>query len=199
MKRFETIFIVVFAILLTGCSQKKNSGDIITQKVEAPKLQAPIRMQEYKQSEKVEWMGKEYQVEITRVADDSLRMVKDETGQQFVDNRIELKVLGKDGKVFFAKRFTKAAFEPYLNEDYRRTGILEGFVFSKVEDRELEFAASISHPQTDEYIPLVVKVNNLRRITIQLDTKMDTAAEDERVNEDQRANGDEQTNEDEDI
>lgn len=185
MKRFETIFIIVFVILLTGCSQKKSTGDIITQKVEAPKPQAPIRMQEYKQSEEVEWMGKKYQVEITRVADDSLRMVTDETGQQFVDNRIVLKVLRTDGSVFLTKRFTKAAFEPYLNEDYRRTGILEGFVYAKVEDRELEFAASISHPQTDEYIPLVVKVNHQGKINIQLDTKMDTAAEDERTNEDE--------------
>ena len=199
MKRFETIIIVVFAILLTGCSQKKSSGDIITQKVDAPKPQAPIRMQEYKQSEKVEWMGKEYQVEITRVADDSLRMVKDEIGQLFVDNRIELKVLRKDGSVFLSKRFTKAAFEPYLNEDYRRTGILEGFVYAKVEGQDLEFAASISHPQTDEYIPLVVKVDHVGRISIQLDTKMDTSAEDEQTSEDGRPNEDERTNEDEDI
>ena len=178
MKRFETIIIVVFAILLTGCSQKKSSGDIITQKVDAPT---------------------EYQVEITRVADDSLRMVKDEIGQLFVDNRIELKVLRKDGSVFLAKRFTKAAFEPYLNEDYRRTGILEGFVYAKVEGQDLEFAASISHPQTDEYIPFVVKVNHVGRISIQLDTKMDTAAEDEQTSEDGRPNEDERTNEDEDI
>ena len=97
-----------------------------------------------------------------------------ENGQKFVDNRISVKVARSDGSVFFSRTFTKAAFESYLNNDYRQTGILEGLVYDKAEGNNLFFAASVSHPQTDEYIPFVVSLSNLGDIGIRLDTDLDT-------------------------
>ena len=111
---------------MAGCGKKKQAEDIIVPKVEVTKPQGPIRMQEYKQTKDINWLGRPYQVEVLRVPDDSLRMVKDEYGQQFVDNRITLRILRSDGSTFFNRSFTKAAFENYLDDDYRRTGILEG-------------------------------------------------------------------------
>jgi hypothetical protein len=157
-----------------GLFPKEKGDDIIATKPEVVKPQAPIRMQEYKQTTDVAWLGKNYQVEVHRVADDSLKMVKDENGQKFVDNRISVKVMRSDGSVFFSRSFTKAAFESYLNNDYRQTGVLEGLVYDKVEGNNLFFAASVSHPQTDEYIPLVVSVSNFGEVGIRLDTDLDT-------------------------
>ena len=174
MKRLYQILPLAALLLLTGCSQKKKSDDIIATKPEVVKPQAPIRMQEYKQTTDVAWLGKNYQVEVHRVADDSLKMVKDENGQKFVDNRLSVKVMRSDGSVFFSRSFTKAAFESYLNNDYRQTGVLEGLVYDKVEGNNLFFAASVSHPQTDEYIPLVVSVSNFGEVGIRLDTDLDT-------------------------
>ena len=174
MKRLYQILPLAALLLLTGCSQKKKSDDIIATKPEVVKPQAPIRMQEYKQTTDVAWLGKNYQVEVHRVADDSLKMVKDENGQKFVDNRISVKEMRSDGSVFFSRSFTKAAFESYLNNDYRQTGVLEGLVYDKVEGNNLFFAASVSHPQTDEYIPLVVSVSNFGEVGIRLDTDLDT-------------------------
>lgn len=174
MKRLYQILPLAALLLLMGCSQKKKSDDIIATKPEVVKPQAPIRMQEYKQTTDVAWLGKNYQVEVHRVADDSLKMVKDENGQKFVDNRISVKVMRSDGSVFFSRSFTKAAFESYLNNDYRQTGVLEGLVYDKVEGNNLFFAASVSHPQTDEYIPLVVSVSNFGEVGIRLDTDLDT-------------------------
>ena len=68
------------ATMLTGCKQKKQSQDIIVRKTETPKPQAPIRMQDYNQVKDIQWLDRAYQVDIRRTADDSLRMVKDETG-----------------------------------------------------------------------------------------------------------------------
>ena len=174
MKRLFQILPLAAMLLLAGCSQKKKSEDIIAPKPEVVKPQAPIRMQEYKQTTDVVWLGRNYQVEVCRVADDSLKMVKDENGQKFVDNRITVKVMRADGSVFFNRSFTKAAFEAYLNNDYRQTGILEGLVYDKAEGNNLFFAASVSHPQTDEYIPLVVSLNNMGEVGIRLDTDLDT-------------------------
>lgn len=177
-----TLSIVLGTTMLAGCKQKKQSEDIIVRKTEAPKPQAPIRMQEYNQIKDIHWLDREYQVNIRRTADDSLRMVKDETGQKFVDNRIRLQVIRQDGSVFFSQSFTKATFSEYLDDDYRQTGILEGLVFDRVEGNYLLFAGSVSHPQTDEYIPMVIKVSNFGDVAISRDTQMDTNGSEEEQN-----------------
>lgn len=160
-------------LITTSCGKKKQHDDIIVQETEVPQPQAPIRMQDYKDVKDVQWLGKQYQVEVTRTACDSLAMVKDETGQQFVDNRIVLKVIRQDGTVFCTKTFTKSAFNACLDDDYRKTGILEGFVFDKAEGNQLFFAASVCHPQTDEYIPMVVTLSNFAEVGISKDQQME--------------------------
>jgi len=173
MNKKIIIALIAVPLLLTSCGKKKQHDDIIVQETEAPKPQAPIRMQDYRQTTDVQWLGKQYQVEVSRTACDSLAMVKDESGQQFVDNRIVLKVIRQDGSVFCTKTFTKAAFTGCLDDDYRKTGILEGFVFDKAEGNQLFFAASVSHPQTDEYIPLVVTISNFSEVSISKDNSLE--------------------------
>ena len=164
MKKIQLLAVLLMAVLAISCSKKKESKDIIVPTAEVVKPKAPISMQPYNQQQEVEWLDKSYQVIINRVADDSLQMVQDETGQKFVDNRITLRVIRADGSVFFKKVFTKGNFDAQLDDDYRKTGILEGLVF----------AGSVSHPQTDEYIPLVVTVSNFGNISIKRDDQMDT-------------------------
>ncbi len=185
MKKILSVTLMVaLAALAVGCSGKKKSDDIIAQKVEKQKPKAPIRMQPYTQDKDVQWAGGKYKVEITRTPDDSLAMVKDETGQQFVDNNIRLRITRPDGSTFFERAFTKASFSSYIDTDYRRTGILEGLVFVDVKGDELEFAASVSHPQTDEYIPLVVTVSKQGTLSIKRDSQLDTSAQDGNGEED---------------
>ena len=174
MKKIQLLAALLMAVIAISCGKKKESKDIIVPSVEVVKPKAPISMQPYNQQQEVKWLDKSYQVFIDRVADDSLRMVQDETGQKFVDNRITLRVIRADGSVFFKKVFTKSIFDAQLDDDYRQTGILEGLVFDKVDGNNLIFAGSVSHPQTDEYIPLVVTVSNFGNVTIKRDDQMDT-------------------------
>jgi len=175
MNKIQLLTLLLAGLVMTGCGKKKKSDDIIVPKVETPKLVGPVHMQPYDQRTDIQWLGKDYQVAINRQADDSLKMVKDETGQLFVDNTITIRVLRSDGSVFFNHRFTKGNFSDQLDEDYRKTGILEGIVFDKVDGNNLIFAGSVSHPQTDEYIPLVLTVSNFGNITIKRDDQMDTS------------------------
>lgn len=171
---YKSVLALTFVgLLATSCGKKKQHDDIIVQETETPQPQAPIRMQDYKDVKDVQWLGKQYQIEVSRTACDSLAMVKDETGQQFVDNRIVLKVIRQDGSVFCTKTFTKSAFNACLDDDYRKTGILEGFVFDKAEGNQLFFAASVCHPQTDEYIPMVVTLSNFAEVGISKDQQME--------------------------
>ncbi len=174
MKNIQLFVALLMVTLMAGCNKKKESKDIIVPTVEVAKPKAPIRMQPYDQQQQVKWLNRNYQVIINRVADDSLRMVQDEIGQKFVDNRITLRIIRADGSVFFKKVFTKTNFDAQLDDDYRQTGILEGIVFDKVDGLNLVFAGSVSHPQTDEYIPLVLTVSNLGAISVKRDDQMDT-------------------------
>ena len=179
MKKYMIINLLMAVLVLVGCGQKKQTEDIIVPKEEVKAPQGPIRMQDYKQTTDVQWLGKSYQVEVARTPDDSLRMVKDEDGQKFVDNRISLRILRSDGSVFYKGSFTKAAFESYLDDDYRKTGILEGFVYDKIDGPQIIFAASVCHPQTDEYIPLVVTISSQGEVGIRRDSDMDTYGNEE--------------------
>lgn len=182
MKRITLTLTAVLALgLLSGCKQKKQQEDIIVRKTEAPKPQAPIRMQEYEQVKDFEWLGKDYQAAIRRMPDDSLSMVKDETGQKFVDNRIMLSIIRSDGSCFFSRTFTKSAFDEVLDDDYRQTGILEGIVFDHAEGDQVFFAGSVCHPQTDEYIPLILSVSNFGDVSVKRDDLMDTNGDEENV------------------
>lgn len=175
MKEIRLITMLLTALIVASCSEKKKTTDIIVTQTEAPKPQGPISMQEYTQTKDVQWLNKKYQVIVSRTADEGLPMVKDETGQEFVDNQISVRVIRSDGSVFFDKSFTKAAFNNYLNDDYSQTGILEGLVFDKVDGNQLVFAASVCHPQTDEYIPLILTVSNFGDVAIRPDTELDTS------------------------
>jgi hypothetical protein len=80
--------------------------------------------------------------------------------------------------VFFNRIFTKTTFNSYIDKDFQQRGILEGFVFDKVEPNEVRFACSVSLPQSDEYIPLILAVTRNGNIAITKDSRLDTEIED---------------------
>lgn len=180
MKTIPTIAAVAaLSLVLASCGSKKKSDNIIAQRVEKPQVGAPVRMQNFDQERDVQWIGRTYHLTLHRQPADSLAMVKDEQGQQYVDNEITVVVSRADGSVFFNRKFTKEFFAAHLDDDYRNTGILEGFVFDRADGDDLVFAASVSHPQTDEYIPLVVRLTRMGELSVKRDTELDTRSGDD--------------------
>lgn len=165
---------LVACVLLSACGEKKKSDNIIAPRVVEAVPQEPVKMQEYTDERSVDWLGKNYHVAIHRHASDSLPMVKDETGQEFVDNVFSLVVSRADGSIFFNRKFTKKDVVNYIDENYRKSGVFEGLVFDRAEGDDLILAASVGLPQTDEYIPLVIRLSRMGQISIQRDTQMDT-------------------------
>jgi hypothetical protein len=187
------LLLACMVVVLAACGGKKKSNDIIAPRIVKVQPKEPIRMQPYLDERKVEWIGKTYFVTIGRQPSDSLPMVKDETGQKYVDNVFSLKVSRKDGSVFYTRTFTKKALTQYLDDDFNKTGVFEGLVFDKAEGDYLFFGASVGHPQSDEYIPLVFRLSRMGELTIKRDTQMDSVPEDQ-VNSNQQA-----TDEDEGV
>lgn len=179
MKQTSLLLIAIAAagaLSLGACKEKKKAQEpIIISREEPRKPKAPIRMQDYRQEVDAKWLGRTYHIEVLRMPSDSLPMVSDEIGQKYVDNRISLKISREDGSVFLQKTYTKAAFQSYLDDDFRRTGILEAMIFEEVDDNRLEFAVSVVHPQSeDEFIPLKMTIDRMGEISVKRDTDIDT-------------------------
>ena len=187
MKKLFIIALVCIGLtLLSACGGKKKSDVIITPKTEKVKPKAPVRMQDYTDERDVEWLEKTYHVAINRSPADSSSLVTDENGQKYYDNIFTLAVSRSDGSIFFSRTFDKKALNAYLDDDFRKTGLFEGLVFDKVDGDWLVFAASVGHPQTDEYIPLVMRLSRMGALEVKQDTQMDTSS-----NEQEQANDDE--------
>lgn len=172
----QILYIVSLAalvVVLASCGEKKKSENIIAPRIVKAQPKDPIRMQPYLDEKQVEWIGKTYYVTVSRQPSDSLPMVKDETGQKFVDNVFRLTVSRQDGSVFFNRTFTKKDLVQYLDDDFNKTGVFEGLVFDKAEGDYLFFGASVGHPQSDEYIPLVFSLSRMGVLSIKRDTQMD--------------------------
>ena len=180
MNRMITLLALATAVLsMAACGGKKEETTIIAKKAETKKPSSPVRMQDYEQNHELDLGGIALTCRIHRSACDSLPMVTDENGQKFVDNTIRVTIKRSDGSVFFEKTFTKKSFDGFLDDDYRRTGILEGLVFDKVDGSVIRLAASVSHPQTDEYLPFVVSLSKTGKLNIERDTQLDISSTDD--------------------
>lgn len=170
MKLRTIIFAGTAALLLTNCGEKKKSDVIIVEKYEEPAPSGPIKMEAYSDSKSITWLGANYTYSIGRMPCDSLPKVTDEEGQKFVDNHVTLTISRADGSVFKQKTFTKEAFKSALTDNMYKKGILDGFVFHKAEGNSLYFAASVSYPQSDESIPLIISIDRMGDISVKRDS-----------------------------
>ena len=177
-KKIQLLFVLLAGVvLLTACGEKKKNKDIIATRVVESTPKDPIRMQDYTDERDVQWIGKQYHVAIHRQPSDSLPMVQDEGGQQFVDNVFTLAVTRSDGSMFYTQKFTKKSVQQYLDDHYRKAGVFEGLVFDRAEDDYLILAGSVGLPLTDEYIPLVIRLSRMGQLEISRDTQMDTTGD----------------------
>ena len=107
-----------------------------------------------------------------------MSIVDDGTGNKYYDNRIMLRITGKDGLDVLMRSFTKEDFSKYVGADYLKNNVLLGLVFDRVDDDYIYFAASVGAPDkmSDEYIPLVVRFSYKNyKLDVYRDTMLDTA------------------------
>lgn len=175
MKRLIPLIMAAGIMMLAACKEKKQTSDIITTKYVPKQLQAPIAMPADEQANTVRWQDADYTVSVNRVPVDSLPMVKDEYGQQYIDNRIDVSIARQDGSVFFHRSFTKNAFASYVDATFRKDGILAGIRYDEVEKGGIEFSVVIALPDAvdDVFVPLEMVVDRQGGISITRDDDMD--------------------------
>jgi len=182
MKHYLPLILLAGLVLFGACKEKKESTDIIATKYVPKKPQPPIAMPSETKTTNVTWQEKPYTVIINRVADDSLQLVKDENAQPYIDNRVEVIVTRADGSAFFKKVFTKASFNAYIDESFRKNGILGGIQFDEIDSKGLEFSVVVGLPDAidDVFVPLELVVDRGGNITISRNDDMDMLDYDDR-------------------
>lgn len=179
MKRniLPTLFLGILALMFFSCKKEKQTDVIITKIAPKPQVSyKPQQLSNFEYKKDIEWMGNTFTIIIHRYADKSLPMISNEDGRKFYDNKIDLKIIRKNGSTFFSRTFSKSDFKTYTSSKYAKHWILAGFMFDKVEGNYIKFGASIGDPDpnSDEFIPIDVAINNLGTVHItnvgQLDT-----------------------------
>ncbi len=126
----KTTYILSFALglfCLSSCKEKKQDDIIITKKVvKKPVSSGPKAMSDSQWSKTVAWVGSSYKVQIVRRADKSLPMTKDEQGNKYYDNKVNVTVTRADGSTFFNRDFTKTDFREHLSPTFAADGALLG-------------------------------------------------------------------------
>lgn len=175
MKRLLPLVLVAALVVLGACKEKRQSTDIIATKYVPKQPQAPIAMPADAQTKNIDWQGKPYTIMIERVPADSLPQVTDENNQPYVDNRVKLKIVREDGSIFFQRTFTKASFNAYIDDSFRKNGILAGFRYDELENSGIEFSVVIALPDAidDVFVPLELVVDRQGSISISRDDDMD--------------------------
>lgn len=168
------------ALTLSSCKKKTNNNIIIVKKPIVVKANKPQKTGDATAVNKATWLGASYKIETTIRADVSLPLATDGVSE-FYDNRVTVRILRSDGSEFFSRTFTKADFKPYVDNAYYKDGALLGIVFDKAQGSQLRFAASVGSPDksSDEYVPLVLTVNNQGAVAISRDTEADATAPEE--------------------
>lgn len=175
-KIYPLMVVVALALGVASCHEKKKSDVIIAPK---PVVKAPKKTQAmsgYEQSRQVEWLGATYKVVVKRFAATDLPLALGDDNTKYYDNKIEVRILRSDGTEFFSRTFEKSDFSDYLDDDTRKDGALLGFVYVETDADQLVFAASVGSPDitSDEYIPLVVKINRTGSVAMAKDMQLDT-------------------------
>lgn len=169
-------FLIISTLLAaaTGCKKEKDQQVIIIKKPKVVKAEKPQRMGNLERSTAVTWMGGRYTVEIKRTAVDSLPLATDGV-TRYYDNSITVSIVRADGSTFFTHKFLKSDFKNYVDASYYNNGALLGIAFEKAQGKLLFLGTSVGSPDraSDEYVPLIVKVDNFGNYTIEKDTKAD--------------------------
>lgn len=160
MKRSLYIILALFFLTSASCSRnkKKDPDNYVVESIQKDVVSAAIQeLQVISASSQADFKGSTYDMKVVRRPDNTLPVVTDAQGQKYYDNTITLEI-STGGKLFVNKIFNKNTFASYLDSEFIQHAILEGLVFDKVTDYGLMFAASVSYPESDLYVPFHVTV-----------------------------------------
>lgn len=170
MKTTSACVLAMFAsaFFLASCSDKKKSTDIIAPKPVIVHHSAPQSMKGFTHTEKVEWLGQEYKITVSRSVEENSPVFKDESGKSYHDNRLKLVIERPDGTEFLKREFTKEAFGNFVETRYLAKSTVLGLAVLEATDNGLSLLASVGNPDefSDDYVPIKITVSRTGNISM---------------------------------
>ena len=172
MRKLKAVLAVVLcAGLFVACEkEKKNTvhNILVPPREEAAPDTLIHQMNVIEATDTAHWLGSVYEISTHRYTSDSLSYITDNNGKRMRNNIIHVVIKRKDGSVFFDKKFTKKAFEPYLDDDYMARNVLLGLVYNG-SGEDLELLGSVGNPDilTEEFVPFNVHINKTGEVRIE--------------------------------
>ena len=160
MKRYLYIIVCLSFFAFSSCRKntQKDPDNYVVESIAKDVVSNEIQeLQTIDATASAEFKGKMYNMRMIRKADANLPIVADAQGVRYYDNTISLRINSGDREII-NKDFTKNTFASYLAADVLQHAILEGLVVDKVTEYGLMFAASVSYPESDLYVPFHVTV-----------------------------------------
>lgn len=179
MRTHTLLFALAVALLFVSCKDNKQEANeiIIADQPTVEPQKGPTTMSGREQHAEILWLNSDYTVHVQRRSNSDLPVVTDENGRKYYDNEVVVEVLRADGTMAISHTFTKNAFAQYLGRSaVAQKGALLGVVYDKTDGDNLVFAASVGSPDelSDEYVPMIVKINRVGAVSITTDTKLDS-------------------------
>lgn len=174
MRNYGWMIMCVATYILGACAGSQKEGGATREALiqDSIRKAGPQRMQVSEVKASVTFRGKEYQSTVVRRPDDSLPLVINEQGEQFVDNRITL-TLSCGGKTVLHRVFTKESFATLVDAKFMKYAVLEGLVLDEPSTQGVVYAASVGYPQSDLYVPLRLTVSADGTLSISKDELME--------------------------
>lgn len=165
------VAIVLSAGILVACEKekKKSVQNILVPPREVTAPDTIIhQMNGIDASDTAHWMGSVYQIDTHRYTSDSLSFVTDNNGKRVRNNIIHVVIKRRDGSVFFDKKFTKSAFEAFLDKDNYEHSVLLGLVYNGTSE-DIVLLGSVGNPDilTEEFVPFNVHINRMGEVRIE--------------------------------
>ena len=179
MKRqYSLILFVSVLVLIVGCKKEKETRTIIEMDEQPSSSSEPKAMDESVVDKSFNWGSDVYRVVISRIPDKEV-VVKDEDGNKYFDNTIQLCLDGPKGTVF-ERVFKKGDFTSYVNSDYLKPkrSALMGIVFNRVDGGNAIFVVSVGSPDemADEFMYIQLAVSKSGAISMSRLQDIETAS-----------------------
>lgn len=185
MNKRYILAVVLLAVLFSACRKEKNSDVLIVEEPEEVVDTATVDIGTARLDPvNVVWGGVPSTVTVERHTDKERRLAVDENGRKYYDTYIMVRVVGKDDKFTFEKKFTKDDFRDCVASRWKKEGVLLGLPFTGIEDDRLVFRGSVGSADitSDEYDPVVAYISISGKIQTAYDHKPDfDPSEDEGV------------------
>ena len=172
MRKFFAVLAVAFCVgMIVSCNEEKKTtvNNILVPPREEKVPDTIIhQMNEIEASDTAHWLGSVYQIDTRRYSSDSLSFITDNNGKRVRNNIIHVVIKRNDGSVFFDKKFSKSAFESYLDKEYLDRNVLLGLVYNG-SDKDIELLGSVGNPDilTEEFVPYNVHINKTGEVSIE--------------------------------